>query len=237
MNGVYELDIREFLADHEVTGMDFIMMSSTPKSCRFVRAGNNIKLDGRRINEYVFFNIDHLLAMKHSSTLSTIRIVPSSDCFRQHEPTYSFFVIYRNLSRDKVYNELDNMGISRFKRDTKKMDHKNGTCNVVPWTVDFATLEWDKLIFAPLTYNANACKGKCLQSRNIDYTSNKPINMLKNYELLRRLYTVIPGISLPDHSCCRPSKYGSQGIVFRSKSGALFFRAVSQMRVLECSSY
>lgn len=168
--------------------------------------------------------------------LSTIRIVPSSDCFRQHEPTYSFFVIYRNLTKDKVYNELDNMGISRFKRDTKKMDPKNDTCKVVPWTVEFAKLEWDKFILFPLTYNANACEGKCVQSRNCDNTINKPINMFKNYELLRRLYKENLGVSLPDHSCCRPSKYGSQGIVFRSKSGALVFKVVSQMRVLECSS-
>lgn len=193
-------------------------------------------MDGRRINEYVFFNIDHLLAMEHSSMLSTIRIVPSSDCFRQHEPTYSFFVIYRNLTKDKVYNELDNMGISRFKRDTEKMDPRNDTCNVVPWTVDFAELGWDKFISFPLTYNANACEGKCAQSRNCVSAMNKPINMLKNYEILRRLYAYCPDVSLLDHSCCRPSKYGSQGIVFRGASGSLFFIVVSQMRVLECSS-
>lgn len=174
--------------------------------------------------------------MEHSSMLSTIRIVPSSDCFRQHEPTYSFFVIYRNLTKDKVYNELDNMGISRFKRDTEKMDPRNDTCNVVPWTVDFAELGWDKFISFPLTYNANACEGKCAQSRNCVSSMNKPINMLKNYEILRRLYAYCPDVSLLDHSCCRPSKYGSQGIVFRGASGSLFFIVVSQMRVLECSS-
>lgn len=42
MNGGYELDIREILADHDVTGVDLTMTSSTPSSCRFVWVENDI---------------------------------------------------------------------------------------------------------------------------------------------------------------------------------------------------
>lgn len=42
VNGEYEFDISELLADHVVTGVDLIMTLSTNNSCRFVWAGNDI---------------------------------------------------------------------------------------------------------------------------------------------------------------------------------------------------
>lgn len=41
-----------------------------------------LELDGRCINEYVFFNIDYLLVMEYFLMLLIIRIVFFLDCFR-----------------------------------------------------------------------------------------------------------------------------------------------------------
>lgn len=71
-------------------------------------------------------------------------------------------MIYRNLIKDKVYNELDNMGIFRFKWDMEKMDFRNDMCNVVLWIVDFVELGWDKFILFLFIYNVNVCEGKCV---------------------------------------------------------------------------
>lgn len=248
VNGEFEFDISELLADHDVTGVDLIWTSSTHNSCRFAWAGNDIKLHGRRINSYVFFDFDHLLAMERSSKTIKVRMLPSPNCPLQVHPTDSYLVIYRNLSKGFVYQKLEGKKISRPKRDSKtfppiefanhpyklkkeeKSNIKFPRCHLVPWTVDFIHLQLNTHIVAPVTYQANACQmnhGPSLQTEKCK--SDKP----SNYERIREIYSTELGVSLPGNRSCRPSKYGSLTMLFLLE-GILELRIVPKMRVLEC---
>lgn len=116
VNGEFEFDSSEFQADHDVTGLDLIMELSTNNSCRFVWAGSDIKVElrGRRINSFALFDFDHLLVMERSSELIKIQLLPSSNCPLQNQPTNSFLVIYRNLSKGPVLQKLQDLRISRI---------------------------------------------------------------------------------------------------------------------------
>lgn len=72
MNGGYELDIREILADHDVTGVDLIMTSSTPSSCHFVWVENDISkiFDFLKYSYIICIIITTLSEMKYDIFLS-----------------------------------------------------------------------------------------------------------------------------------------------------------------------
>jgi hypothetical protein len=162
------------------------------------------------------------------------KILPSQDC----QPKDSFLVVYRNVTKSALFQELDIMTVSRVKRDVEKRDFgkeiseetntstKDTGCRLVPWMVDFEKLEWDKFIVYPKTYMANACEGHCTPTGIPRHTllSNKT-----SYEILRVLYG-----EKPDENCCKPSKFGSQSLLFYGEHNTMVVRTVSNMRVLEC---
>ncbi|XP_011420180.2 uncharacterized protein [Magallana gigas] len=253
VNGEYEFDISELLADHDVTGVDLIWTPSIYNSCRFLWAGNDIRLHGRRINSFVFFDFNHLFAMERSSKLIKIRLLPTPNCPLQNKPTNSFLVIYRNLSKGPVLQKLQELRISRIKRDSKslqplgtkyinklkrevKSNTKDPGCHLVPWTVDFIRLQWDTFIVAPVIYEANACqrtRAQCKQTETycLHSRSKKP----SNYEVLRHIYSTQLGVSPPGNSSCKPSKYGSLTMMLYDRDRDLYeIRIVPNMRVLEC---
>lgn len=253
VNSEYEFDVSELLADHDVTGVDLIWTSSTYNSCRFVWAGNDIKLPGRRINDFVFFDFDHLLAMERSSKLIKIRLLPFRSCPLQNQPTNSFLVIYRNLTKGHVLQKLDELRISRIKRDSKMLPPifakntykrkkeiqssiKDPGCHIVPWTVDFIRLQWDTFIVAPQIYEANACqrtRAQCIHTEKYSLPSKS--KKQSNYEVLRQIYSTELGVSPPGNSSCKPSKYGSLTMLLFDKDRDLYeIRIVPNMRVVEC---
>lgn len=252
VNGEFEFDSSEFQADHDVTGLDLIMKLSTNNSCRFVWAGNDtIELRGRRINSFVLFDFDHLLVMERSSELIKIRLLPSPNCPLQNQPTNSFLVIYRNLSKSPVLQKLQELRIPRIKRDSNtlppifskdtykrknkiKSSIKDPGCHLVPWTVDFTRLQWDTFIVAPVRYGANACQrtsAECLETQTCSLPSKKH----SNYEYLRQIYSTKLGVSPPGNSSCKPSRYRSVIIlIIEPKKGRVELRTLPNMRVVEC---
>lgn len=191
--------------------------------------------------------------MKSSSKVIKIRLLPSPNCPLKNQPTHSFLVIYRNLSKGPVLQKLEELRISRIKRDSKtlppvvakdtyklkkkkKSSIKDSGCHLVPWTVDFIQLQWNTYIVAPLTFEANACQrnyAQCIQTEKCSLTSKsqKP----SNYEYLRQIYSTELGVSPPGNSSCKPSKYGSLTmLLFKEDSGVLELRIVPNMRVVEC---
>lgn len=253
VNGEFEFDSSEFQTDHDVTGLDLIMELSTNNSCRFVWAGNDIKVElrGRRINSFALFDFDHLLVMERSPELIKIRLLPSSNCPLQNQPTNSFLVIYRNLSKGPVLQKLQELRISRIKRDSNtlppifskdtykrknkiKSSIKDPGCHLVPWTVDFTGLQWDTFIVAPVRYEANACQrtsAKCLETQKCSLPSKKH----SNYEYLRQIYSTKVGVSPPGNSSCKPSKYRSVIILLiEPKKFRVELRTLPNMQVVEC---
>ncbi|XP_062578485.1 nodal homolog 4-A-like [Saccostrea cucullata] len=97
-------------------------------------------------------------------------------------------------------------------------------CRLVPWTVDFVQLHWDRYILSPKFFQANACQGSCEKNCTLSSTLS---NLDTNYSLLRMLYGFL------DCPKCKPAKYGSQAIIFLGY-GSLIVRSVAKMRVLEC---
>lgn len=73
-----------------------------------------VELRGRRINSFVIFDFDHLLVMERSSELIKIRLLPTPNCPLQNQPTNSFLVIYRNLSKGPVLQKLQELRIQEL---------------------------------------------------------------------------------------------------------------------------
>ena len=196
------------------------------------------ELEGKRTNGFIFYDFDHVLSLGLSSSLVRVRPVLPLACSAEDSPFYAFLVIYRNISKGLVLQEIDNARVSRFKRDTRYNEtnevkrNQDSGCQLVPWTVDFGRLSLDKFIVAPFRYNANSCQGHCgRREKGLDRMIKKT---LTNYDLLQEIQRSLLGEIQPEHSCCQPTKYGSQALLFFGNS-SLILRLVQDMRVLECT--
>nr|XP_022315449.1 uncharacterized protein LOC111119528 [Crassostrea virginica] len=183
----FEFDLRDILADPSVTGVDIFWPSPSKKSCHIKLGTSDYKLEGKRTNGFIFYDFDHVLSLGLSSSLVRVRPVLPLACSAEDSPFYAFLVIYRNISKGLVLQEIDNARDSRFKRDAKDNEpnkvkkNQDLGCQLIPWTVDFARLS--SFIVAPLKYNANSCQGHCGQrEKGFDRMTRKT---LTNYELLR----------------------------------------------------
>ena len=196
---------------------------------------NFAELEGKRTNGFIFYDFDHVLSLGLSSSLVRVRPVLPLACSAEDSPFYAFLVIYRNISKGLVLQEIDNAGDSRFKRDAKDNEpnkvkkNQDLGCQLIPWTVDFARLS--SFIVAPLKYNANSCQGHCgRREKGFDRMTRKT---LTNYELLR---VFLLGEIQPEHSCCQPTKYGSQALAY-ANSTLIIITSLPHMRVLECACH
>ena len=195
------------------------------------------ELEGKRTNGFIFYEFDHVLSLGLSSSLVRVRPVLPLACSAEDSPSYAFLVIYRNISKGLVLQEIENARASRFKRDAKDNEtnivkkNQDSGCQLVPWTVDFGRLSIDHSIVAPSKYNANSCQGHCgRREKGFDRLTRKT---LTNYELLR---VFVLGEMQQEHSCCQPAKYGSQVLAYYANS-TIFITLLPDMRVLECACH
>lgn len=200
------------------------------------------ELHGKLRYGYTFFDLDHLLTEGHSVQDIVAKILPSPHCQTEDPFTNSFLMVYRNVSKLELFQELDNLTVSRMKRDVEKLDFgkripketssstENSGCRLVPWTVDFVKMNWDRFIMSPKTYQANSCEGHC-PPMSMFPTSNDlhSVSRLTNYEILR----ILSGEKRGENRC-RPAKFGSQALLFYMLHETLVLKTVPNMRVLEC---
>ncbi|XP_061181801.1 growth/differentiation factor 6-A-like [Saccostrea echinata] len=261
IDGEYRFDLNGVLSDPYVTGLDLTWASSSEQTCEMVLAGNAVKLHGKVSYGYVFFDLDNLLAEGHSNKYIKAKVLPSHICHMKNPPEKSFLVVYRNETKENLFRELENLRLFRPKRQAGNINSDNqsirearnldnplreneaspgGTetnqktrgCRLVPWTVDFVQLHWDRYILSPKSFQANACQGDCVQTGQ-DCTHSFFDKKPTNYYLLRILYRVGLNKTVPNNPSCKPAKYGSQAIMFLG-DGSLVIRNVAKMRVLEC---
>ena len=198
------------------------------------------ELEGKRTNGFIFYDFDHVLSLGLSSSLVRVRPVLPLACSAEDSPSYAFLLIYRNISKGLVLQEIENARVSRFKRDAKDNEmnivkkNQDSECQLVPWTVDFVRLSLGQFIVAPSKYNANSCQGHCgRREKGLDRMTKKT---LTNYDWLREIQRSLLGKIQQEHSCCQPTKYGSQALLFSGNS-SLIIRVVQDMRVLECTCH
>lgn len=169
------------------------------------------------------------------------KILASPDCQAEDPFANVFLVVYRNVTKLDLFQELDELTVSRMKRDVKKLTSGEGIteetrsiptssgCRLVPWTVDFVKLGWERFIVFPKTFLANSCEGQCAPVEMHHDLLEYSVFNLSSYEVLRFLHGEKTG-----ERSCKPAKFGSQALLFYGQDKTMIMKIISNMRVLEC---
>ncbi len=107
-----------------------------------------------------------------------------------------------------------------------------GSCQVVPWEVNFSVLGWHPWIIYPQTYNAGRCAGTCVTPIGSNYSREVPQTHHADLKMLYRHHQ--PATSADLSVCCSPAQFGTLQVIFRYQNDTIVVKVFEQMKVTSC---
>lgn len=95
--------------------------------------------------------------------------------------------------------------------------------------LNFSTIGWDNWILHPDGYDANFCRGTCLN----DFSNTRFIHsaILLRYIADNRGIAEQIGLNM----CCSPSVMSSISIIYRDEEGQMYYKRIDDMKVEACN--
>jgi len=107
-------------------------------------------------------------------------------------------------------------------------EDENSVCSVTPWEVHFRNMQWEGWLWAPSSYYANLCSGRCVTGeKGCTFSSHA---VVKDAYLKAKKNHAHKELKVN----CSPYEYAPLTIQYINKHKHVKVKQVSQMRVVSC---